>query len=79
KRVVGLYRTPLFPFFRGKLSRIDEILSYQGKVVSVERQDALDAAEMTDAMESEADEQVSGGGEGNDGEGTSAGDGRELN
>lgn len=79
KRVVGLYRTPLFPFFRGKLSRIEEILSYQGKVVSVERQDALDAAEMTDAMESEADEQVSGGGEGNDGSGTSSGEGRELN
>lgn len=71
KRVVGLYRTPLFPFFRGKLARIEEILSYQGKVVSVEKQDALDAAEMADAAESEmadADEQVSGGGEGFDGD-----------
>ncbi len=48
KRVVGLYRTPWFPFFKGKLSRIEEMLSYQGKVVSVERSDQLDAAEMSD-------------------------------
>lgn len=48
KRVIGLYRTPWFPFFRGKLSRIEEMLSYQGKVVSVERQEQLDAAELTD-------------------------------
>ena len=41
-RVVGLYRIPFFPFFRGKLDRIEEILSYQGKVVSVERQEAND-------------------------------------
>jgi hypothetical protein len=48
KRVVGLYRTPWFPFFKGKLARIEEMLSYQGKVVSVDRNDKLDAAEMTD-------------------------------
>ena len=48
KRVVGLYRTPWFPFFKGKLSRIEEMLSYQGKVVSVDRGDQLDAAEMAD-------------------------------
>ncbi len=48
KRVVGLYRTPWFPFFKGKLSRIEEMLSYQGKVVSVDRNDKLDAAEMAD-------------------------------
>lgn len=48
KRVIGLYRTPWFPFFRGKLARIEEMLSYQGKVVSVDREDALDAAEMAD-------------------------------
>jgi len=29
-RVLGLYRTPIFPFFRGKLSRIEEILKYHG-------------------------------------------------
>jgi hypothetical protein len=51
-RVVGLYRVPIFPFFRGKLSRIEEILSYQGKVVSVEAQEAADMAEQ---MEAEAD------------------------
>ena len=49
KRVVGLYRTPWFPFFKGKLARIEEMLSYQGKVVSVDRGDQLDAAEMADA------------------------------
>ncbi len=48
KRVIGLYRTPLFPFFKGKLARIDEMLSYQGKVVSVERSDQIDAADMAD-------------------------------
>lgn len=48
KRVIGLYRTPWFPFFRGKLARIDEMLSYQGKVVSVERSDQIDAADMAD-------------------------------
>ncbi len=48
KRVIGLYRTPWFPFFKGKLSRIEEMLSYQGKVVSVERGDQIDAAEMAD-------------------------------
>ena len=48
KRVIGLYRTPWFPFFKGKLARIEEMLSYQGKVVSVDRSDQLDAAEMAD-------------------------------
>lgn len=51
KRVVGLYRTPWFPFYKGKLARIDEMLSFQGKVVSVDRADLLDAAEMIDANE----------------------------
>ena len=49
KRVMGLYRIPWFPFFKGKLARIEEMLSYQGKVVSVDREDQLDAAEMTDS------------------------------
>lgn len=55
KRVVGLYRTPWFPFFKGKLARIEEMLSYQGKVVSVDRSDQLDAAEMVDADSSGLD------------------------
>jgi hypothetical protein len=55
KRVVGLYRTPWFPFFKGKLARIEEMLSYQGKVVSVDRGDQVDAAEMGDAMEGDSD------------------------
>ena len=49
KRVIGLYRIPWFPFFPGKLARIEEMLSYQGKVVSVERQDELASAEQMDA------------------------------
>lgn len=73
KRVIGLYRTPLFPFFRGKLARIEEMLSFQGKVISV---DQHDLAEMADQMEAEAaesaeqaDDEVSGGGEAFDGTG----------
>lgn len=60
ERVVGLYRIPFFPFFRGKLSRIEEILSYQGKVVSVESQDAAEAA---DDMGAESEESVAAGGD----------------
>lgn len=73
KRVIGLYRTPLFPFFRGKLARIEDMLSYQGKVLSVEQQDL---AEMADQMDVEgadndrdADDEVAGGGEAFDGTG----------
>lgn len=62
KRVVGLYRTPIFPFFRGKLRRIEEMLSYQGKVVSVEAQEASDMAEAMD-QEAADEEQAAGGGE----------------
>ena len=46
--VVGLYRTPWFPFFKSKLARIEEMLSYQGKVFSVDS-DRIDAAEQADA------------------------------
>ncbi|MEZ6116906.1 MAG: hypothetical protein R3C28_10090 [Pirellulaceae bacterium] len=53
KRVFGLYRIPLFPFFRGKLARIEEMLSYQGKVLSI---DAQERAEMADAMEGGAED-----------------------
>lgn len=56
KRIIGLYRTPWFPFFPGKLARINQILSYQGKVVSVDRQDQLDAAEMSDASDDHDDD-----------------------
>ena len=70
KRVIGLYRTPIFPFFRGKLSRIEEMLSYQGKVISVEKQDAVEQmdAEAGEEAMSAAEEQVAGGGEGLDGD-----------
>ena len=50
-RVIGLYRTPWFPFGKSKLSRIEEMLSYQGKVVSVDKQDRLDMAEASDAAD----------------------------
>lgn len=54
KRVIGLYRTPWFPFFKGKLARIEEMLSYQGKVYSVDAQDRVDMADQMD-MESDVD------------------------
>ncbi len=53
KRVIGLYRIPLFPFFRGKLSRIDEMLSFQGKVMSVDAHDRVDMVEQMDQMDQE--------------------------
>ncbi len=55
KRVIGLYRIPLFPFFPGKLKRIEEMLSYQGKVFSVDAQDRVDAAEQAD-MDADVDD-----------------------
>ncbi len=48
-RVVGLYRTPIFPFFEGKLSRIEAMLNFQGKAVSAVAQDAADIAEQMDS------------------------------
>ncbi len=75
KRVVGLYRTPWFPFFKGKLARLEEMLSYQGKVVSVDRNEKLDAAEMADGdgdgdghdhddiLDENHNEEASGGGD----------------
>ncbi len=73
KRVVGLYRTPLFPFFRGKLAQIEEILSYQGKVVSVEKHDLAEIADQMDVDSPDddlvaADDEIAGGGEAYDGE-----------
>lgn len=56
-RVVGLYRTPWFPFFKSKLARIEEMLSYQGKVYAVDS-DRLDAAEMADADSDDFDDDL---------------------
>jgi len=47
-RVIGLYRIWWFPFYPGKLKLIEEMLSYQGKVLSVERKDELDIAAQMD-------------------------------
>lgn len=60
KRVMGLYRTPWFPFYKGKLARIEEMLSYQGKVISVDRGEI---AEMADADGADADDLIAGGDE----------------
>ncbi|QEG23530.1 hypothetical protein [Mariniblastus fucicola] len=56
-RVVGLYRTPWFPFFKSKLSRIEEMLSYQGKVYAVDS-DRLDAAEQADSGDADFDDEL---------------------
>ena len=71
KRVMGLYRTPWFPFFKGKLARIEEMLSYQGKVISVDREDM---AEMADADGDDVDEMLSGDEGGGDIEGAGEND-----
>lgn len=52
KRVIGLYRVPFMPFLGNKLAKIEEMLSYQGKVVSVDKQEA---AEMADAEAEDPD------------------------
>lgn len=57
KRVIGLYRVPFMPFLGNKLAKIEEMLSYQGKVVSVDRQEA---AEMADAEMDGGDESDGG-------------------
>lgn len=46
-RVIGLYRTPWFPFFKGKLARVEELLNYQGAAGSAH--DRTDMAEQMDA------------------------------
>lgn len=71
KRVLGLYRTPWFPFSKGKLARIEEMLSFQGKVISVDRGEI---AEMADADGADADDLIAGGDEAG-GEGVSEDDG----
>ncbi len=51
KRVIGLYRIPIFPFRRGTLKRVEDVLSYQGKVLSVDAADRADMAEAADAYD----------------------------
>lgn len=52
KRVMGLYWSPLTFWRRGKLARIEEMLSYQGKVLSVDPSERSELAEAADLMES---------------------------
>ncbi len=47
-RVIGLYRTPWFPFFESKLARVEKILNSQS-AGGVSAQDRLDMAEQMDA------------------------------
>jgi len=49
-RVIGLYRTPWFPFFKSKLARVEEMLNSQSSGGS-SLQDRLDMAEQMDAAE----------------------------
>ncbi len=56
KRVIGLYRTPLFPFFRGKLAGIEEMLTYQGKFVTVDQQDMVDMADQMETQSADVDD-----------------------
>lgn len=53
KRVVGLYRSPLTPWRKGKLARIEEMLSFQGKVLSI---DADERAELAEAADDDMDD-----------------------
>lgn len=54
KRVMGLYRSPLTPWRKGKLARIEEMLSFQGKVLSVDPAERAELAEAADSIEDEA-------------------------
>ena len=54
KRVVGLYRSPLTPWRKGKLARIEEMLSFQGKVLSVDANDRTELAEASDEIDDES-------------------------
>ena len=51
KRVIGLYWSPLLPWRKGKLARIEEMLSYQGKVLSIDASERAELAEAADAAE----------------------------
>jgi hypothetical protein len=59
KRVIGLYRTPWFPFFRGKLARIEALMNYHGQFAPADRTEmaeAADAAEMEENARVDADD-----------------------
>ena len=45
KRVIGLYRIPLVFWKQPLIKRIDEMLSYQGKVLAVDPDERIDMAE----------------------------------
>ena len=64
KRVIGLYRIPVFPFYRGKLAQIEEMLRQQGKSYSSEEQQAVAAASEQADADVEAEDAVASGGEG---------------
>lgn len=49
KRVIGLYWSPFAPWRKGKLARIEEMLSYQGKVLAVDVEQRNELAEAADA------------------------------
>jgi len=55
KRVVGLYRSPLTPWRKGKLARIEEMLSFQGKVLSIDSSERTELAEAADNMDADMD------------------------
>jgi hypothetical protein len=55
-RVIGLYRTPLFLFLlRGKLSRIDEMLKFQGGQFATSGQQASDMIDRIEATTEDFD------------------------
>jgi hypothetical protein len=58
KRVVGLYRVPWFPFFRGKLARIQDLLNHQSGVpMSVShRQDLVEMASQDETLRNDNDD-----------------------
>lgn len=58
KRVVGLYRIPWFPFMRGKLARIQDLLNHQSGVpMSVSnRQDLVDMASQEETLRGDHDD-----------------------
>ena len=53
KRVIWLYRIPLLCWIAPKIDRIEEVLSYQGKMTVV---DTSDRTEIVDAMDEAADD-----------------------
>ena len=56
KRVVGLYRIPWCPILGNKLARIEQMLSRQGSSASVDKQDAVEAADAEAADDHDHDD-----------------------